>query len=262
MGGPEPQCPSIWQCWRLAARAFLVNFSFLRVIKPHVQKEVVFVPASMHFCHPSKEYPYSNRRRPECEAKRRKVTFRKDGHEDHVTAMVPVGERGSARPRTIFIMLFSIIDLALAGTSCTCRDNASLTKLFPRPSCSHRVFNGTLSSFVFKVLHRSRGISDTHSCGSRGDTDPITVGGLFPGRQSNSHRVCRCCWHTSCRSPVQLMMNVGDQNGLEAWGQTVRAEQPVSGANKIAAIQPILHYTFSPGFGKLEEELRTFEEMR
>ena len=46
--------------------------------------------------------------------------------------------------------------------------------------------------------------------------------------------------------PLQLMMNVGDQNGLEAWRLLVRAEQPVSGANKIAATQSILLYKLSP----------------
>ena len=55
------------------------------------------------------------------------------------------------------------------------------------------------------------------------------------------------------------MMNVGDQNGLEAWRLLVRSEQPVSGANRIAAMQSILKYKFSPGFDKLEEELRKFE---
>ena len=54
-------------------------------------------------------------------------------------------------------------------------------------------------------------------------------------------------------------MNVGDQNGLEAWRLLVRSEQPVSGANRIAAMQCILQFKFSPGFDKLEEELRTFE---
>ena len=33
----------------------------------------------------------------------------------------------------------------------------------------------------------------------------------------------------------------------------------VSGANRIAATQPILQFKFSPGFDKLEEELRTIE---
>ena len=55
------------------------------------------------------------------------------------------------------------------------------------------------------------------------------------------------------------MMNVGDQNGLEAWRLLVRSEQPVSGANRIAATQSILQFKFSPGFDELEEELRTFE---
>ena len=39
----------------------------------------------------------------------------------------------------------------------------------------------------------------------------------------------------------------------------MRSEQPVTGANRIADMQAILQYKFSPGFDKLEEELRTFE---
>ena len=59
--------------------------------------------------------------------------------------------------------------------------------------------------------------------------------------------------------PLQLMMNICEQNGLEAWRLLVRSEQPVTGANRIAAMQAILQYKFSPGFHRLEEELRTFE---
>ena len=44
------------------------------------------------------------------------------------------------------------------------------------------------------------------------------------------------------------MMNVGDQNGLEAWRLLVRCEQSASGANKIAALQSILQYKFYLGF--------------
>ena len=39
----------------------------------------------------------------------------------------------------------------------------------------------------------------------------------------------------------------------------MRSEHTVSGANRIAAMQSILQFRFSPGFDKLEEELRTFE---
>ena len=41
----------------------------------------------------------------------------------------------------------------------------------------------------------------------------------------------------------------------------VRSEQPVSGPNRIASLQSILQYKFSPGFDKLEEELRKFEDL-
>ena len=46
---------------------------------------------------------------------------------------------------------------------------------------------------------------------------------------------------------------------MEAWRLLVRSEQPVTGANRIAAMQAILQYMYSPGFDRLEEELRTFE---
>ena len=56
-----------------------------------------------------------------------------------------------------------------------------------------------------------------------------------------------------------MMMNVDAQNGLEAWRLLVRSEQPVIGANRIAPMQAILQFKLSPGFDKLEEELRAFE---
>ena len=57
----------------------------------------------------------------------------------------------------------------------------------------------------------------------------------------------------------EVVDDIGEQNGLEAWRLLVRSEQPVTGANRIAAMQAILQYKFSPGFDRLEEELRTFE---
>ena len=60
----------------------------------------------------------------ECEAKRRKVTVTvaKDGHEDHITATVPVGERGRVKSKTFSDMMFPMIDSTLAGVPRTCRD--------------------------------------------------------------------------------------------------------------------------------------------
>ena len=60
----------------------------------------------------------------ECDAKRRKVTVTigKDGHEDHITATVQVGESGRARSKTFVDMLFSMIDSTLPGVPRTCRD--------------------------------------------------------------------------------------------------------------------------------------------
>ena len=43
------------------------------------------------------------------------------------------------------------------------------------------------------------------------------------------------CWEAG--PPLQLMMNIGEQNGLEAWRLLVLSEQPVTGANRIAAMQ-------------------------
>ena len=38
---------------------------------------------------------------------------------------------------------------------------------------------------------------------------------------------------------LQIVMNVGEQNGLESWRLLVRADQPVTGANRIAPMQSI-----------------------
>ena len=58
----------------------------------------------------------------ESDAKRRKVivTVGKDGHEDHITATVPVGERRRARSETVVDMLL-LIDSTFAGVPRTCR---------------------------------------------------------------------------------------------------------------------------------------------
>ena len=80
---------------------------------------------------------------------------------------------------------------------------------------------------------------------------PITVGGLSQEDAQLTRSLSFLLAQVFSGPPLQLMMNVGDQNELEAWKLLVRAEQPVSGANMIAAMQSILQY-------KLEEELRTF----
>ena len=84
-------------------------------------------------------------------------------------------------------------------------------------------------------------------------TAPIMVDGL-----SEDRHITRSLSFLAqvLSGPLQLMMNVGEQNGLEAWRLLVRSE-PVTGANRIAAMQSILQYKFSPGFDKLEEELRS-----
>ena len=72
-----------------------------------------------------------------CEAKRRarspSVPFGKDGHEDHHNAAVPVGERGRARSRTFFDMLFSMIGSMLAGVPRTYRDRRVVDQIVSEP---------------------------------------------------------------------------------------------------------------------------------
>ena len=89
--------------------------------------------------------------------------------------------------------------------------------------------------------------------------EPIVISGLSPEDAQLSRSLSFLLAQVFSGPPLQLMMNVGDQNGLEAWRLLVRSEQAVSGANRIAAMQSILEFKFSPGFDKLEEELRTFE---
>ena len=89
--------------------------------------------------------------------------------------------------------------------------------------------------------------------------EPIVTNGLSPEDAELSRSLSFLLAQVLSRPPLQLMMNVGGQNGLEAWRPLVRSEQLVSGANRIAAMQSILQFKFSPNFDKLEEELRTFE---
>ena len=105
-------------------------------------------------------------------------------------------------------------------------------------------------------IRRSYRTSDTHCDGSCGADDGSGTDQFTPrGRQEHCSESVVLVGSKSClEAPLQLMMNIG-QNGLEAWRLLVR----VTGANRIAAMQAILQYKFSPGFDRLEEELRTFE---
>ena len=85
--------------------------------------------------------------------------------------------------------------------------------------------------------------------------DPIAISVLSPEDAQLSRSLSFLLAQVLSAPPLQLMMNVGDQNGLEAWRLLIRSEQPVSGANRIAAMQSILQFKFSPGFDKREEEL-------
>ena len=90
-------------------------------------------------------------------------------------------------------------------------------------------------------------------------TDPILLDTLSEADKNIARNLSFLLAQVLSGPPLQLMMNTGEQNGLEAWRLLVRSEQPVTGANRIAAMQAILQYKFSPGFDRLEEELRTFE---
>ena len=63
---------------------------------------------------------------------------------------------------------------------------------------------------------------------------PITVCGLSQEDAQLTRSLSFLLAQVLSLPPVQFMMNVGDQNGLEAWRLLVRAEQPVSGATRHA----------------------------
>ena len=84
--------------------------------------------------------------------------------------------------------------------------------------------------------------------------EPIAISGLSPEDAQLSRSLSFLLAPVLSGPPLQLLMNVGDQNGLEAWRLLVRSEQPVSGANRIAAMQSTLQFKFSPGFDKLRVE--------
>ena len=90
-------------------------------------------------------------------------------------------------------------------------------------------------------------------------TDPLQISSLPEADRNIARNLSFLLAQVLSGPPLQLMMNISEQNGLEAWRLLVRSEQPVTGANRIAPMQAILQYKFSPGFDRLEEELRTFE---
>ena len=90
-------------------------------------------------------------------------------------------------------------------------------------------------------------------------TDPVHHSALPEADKNIARNLSFLLAQVLSGPPLQLMMNTGEQNGLEAWSLPVRSEQPVTGANRTAALQAILQNKFSPGFDWLEEELRTFE---
>ena len=79
-------------------------------------------------------------------------------------------------------------------------------------------------------------------------TEPITLTGRSEANRNLSRNLTFLLAHVLTGPPLQLMMNVGEQNGLVAWSLLVLSEQPVTGANRIAATQAILQCKFSPGF--------------
>ena len=120
--------------------------------------------------------------------------------------------------------------------------------------------NGTHFKFVFKS-HIGVVAPQILTAMDRAETlaDLITVSGHSQEDAQLTRSLPFLLAQVLSGPPTQLMMKVGEQNGLEAWRLLVRAEQPVSGANRIAAMQSILQCKFSPGFDKLKEELRTVE---
>ena len=92
-------------------------------------------------------------------------------------------------------------------------------------------------------------------------TDPVQISSLPEADKNIARNLSFLLAQVLSGPPLQLMMNIGEQNGLEAWRLLVRSEQSVTGANRIAAMQAILQYKFSPGFDTLEEELRTVESL-
>ena len=85
------------------------------------------------------------------------------------------------------------------------------------------------NAFVcLQVVHRSRGTSDACGYGSR--RDPQWV---FPRRRTTLAE--------SVVSAATSLVLTSSATHDEAWRLLVRSEQPVSGANKIAVMQPILH---------------------
>ena len=71
---------------------------------------------------------------------------------------------------------------------------------------------------------------------------PIVLSGLSPEDASLPRSLSFLLAQVLSGPPLQLMMNVCDQNGLEALRLLVRSEQPVPGAKKIADMQCILQY--------------------
>ena len=66
--------------------------------------------------------------------------------------------------------------------------------------------------------------------------EPILLSGLSP-EDAQLSRSLSFLAQVLSGLPLQLMMNVGDQNELGACRLLVRSEQPVSAANRIAAMQ-------------------------
>ena len=89
--------------------------------------------------------------------------------------------------------------------------------------------------------------------------DPIAVSGLSQEDTQLTRSLSFLLAQVLSGPPLQLMLNVGEQNGLEAWRLLVRYEQAVRGLNRIAAMQAILQFEFSPSFDKLGEDVRAIK---
>ena len=72
--------------------------------------------------------------------------------------------------------------------------------------------------------------------------EPITLSGLSEADRVLSQNLTFLFAQVLAGPPLQFMMNVGRQNGLEAWRLLVRSEHPMTGANMIAVKQAILQF--------------------
>ena len=132
-----------------------------------------------------------------------------------------------------------MVDARRLGRPRACSGNSQRWNAF---KIVFKSYIGVVATPIFTAVDRAETLAD-----------PITVSGLSQEDAQLTRSLSFLLAQDLSGPPLQLMMNVGDQNGLEAWRLLVRAAQPVSGANRIADTQSIPQYKFSPGFDNLED---------